>query len=274
MPLTAGGAVIGVMPRSLVEREIQHTGLTELHIVATMHERKTKMAELADGFVALPGGAGTFEEIFEQWTWAQLGIHHKPCGFLNTNRYFEPLRKMIAQMVGEGFLRPEYESMLVFDTEPAAIIGAFREYSPPIVKWQAAPDRNETMPTVIRIVAALVQDEARRVLLVRKRGTRAFMQRGHREAVRKDLYRDRIGKSLFNSLQARASIWLNQVAFQEAGQKSTCRKFHHVGNDKRPCRHQFPNCRQLGSCNDVYFEFCVRIVCRISGTLRFGEGAV
>jgi uncharacterized protein (TIGR00730 family) len=176
--LTAGGAVIGVMPRSLVEREIQHTGLTELHIVATRHERKTKMAELADGFVALPGGAGTFEEIFEQWTWAQLGIHHKPCGFLNTNRYFEPLRKMIAQMVGEGFLRPEYESMLVFDTEPAAIIGAFREYSPPIVKWQAAPDRNETMPTVIRIVAALVQDEARRVLLVRKRGTRAFMQPG------------------------------------------------------------------------------------------------
>ena len=168
--LNAGGAVIGVIPRSLVEREIQHTSLTELHTVATMHERKTKMAELADGFIALPGGAGTLEEIFEQWTWAQLGIHHKPCGFLNTNGYFNPLRKMIDQMTNEGFLRPEYASMLVFDTEPAAIIEAFRDYSHPAAKWQARP--------VIRIVAALVQDESRRVLLVRKKGTRAFMQPG------------------------------------------------------------------------------------------------
>ena len=90
--LNAGGAVIGVIPRSLVEREIQHTSLTELHTVATMHERKTRMAELADAFIALPGGAGTLEEIFEQWTWAQLGIHRKPCGFLNTNGFFDPLR--------------------------------------------------------------------------------------------------------------------------------------------------------------------------------------
>ena len=153
--LNAGGAVIGVIPRSLVEREIQHTSLTELHTVPTMHERKTKMAELADGFIALPGGAGTLEEIFEQWTWAQLGIHHKPCGFLNTNGYFNPLRKMIDQMTGEGFLRPEHASMLVFDTEPAAIIEAFRDYAHPAAKWQA-----------------------RRVLLVRKKGTRAFMQPG------------------------------------------------------------------------------------------------
>jgi uncharacterized protein (TIGR00730 family) len=99
--LLAGGAVIGVIPQSLVQREIQHTGLTELHIVQTMHERKTQMAELADGFIALPGGAGTFEEILEQWTWAQLGIHQKPCGFLNTNGYFDLLRKMIGQMAAK-----------------------------------------------------------------------------------------------------------------------------------------------------------------------------
>jgi uncharacterized protein (TIGR00730 family) len=136
--LRTGGRVVGVIPQSLLEREIQHTGLTELHIVATMHERKTRMAELADGFIALPGGAGTLEEIFEQWTWAQLGIHHKPCGFLNTNGYFDPLRTMIGKMTGEGFLRPEHASMLVFDTDPALIIDAFRDYSPPVAKYRVA----------------------------------------------------------------------------------------------------------------------------------------
>ena len=176
--LLAGGAVIGVIPQSLVNREIQHCGLTQLHIVQTMHERKTRMAELADGFIALPGGAGTFEEIFEQWTWAQLGIHHKPCGFLNTNGYFDPLREVISRMAGEGFLRPEHASMLVFDTEPATILDAFRDYSAPAAKWQAPVNADEPASPAIRIVAALVQDEARRVLLVRKKGTRAFMQPG------------------------------------------------------------------------------------------------
>jgi uncharacterized protein (TIGR00730 family) len=176
--LLAGGTIIGVMPQSLVEREIQHANLSELHVVATMHERKSKMAELADGFIALPGGAGTLEEIFEQWTWAQLGIHKKPCGFLNTDGYFDPLRKMIDHMVGEGFLRPEYASMLVFDSRPSAIIDAFRNYSPPAVKWQRLMTGDQSARAVIQIVAALVQDEARRVLLVRKRGTRAFMQPG------------------------------------------------------------------------------------------------
>jgi uncharacterized protein (TIGR00730 family) len=135
-----------------VDREIQHTSLTELHIVATMHDRKTKMAELADGFIALPGGAGTLEEVFEQWTWAQLGIHHKPCGFLNTNGYFDPLRKTIDQMAREGFLRPEYASMLVFDTEPAGVLDAFQDYLPPAAKWRMS-NGNATQG-VIRIVAA------------------------------------------------------------------------------------------------------------------------
>jgi len=201
--LNAGGAVIGVIPRSLVEREIQHTSLTELHTVATMHERKTRMAELADAFIALPGGAGTLEEIFEQWTWAQLGIHRKPCGFLNTNGYFDPLRKMIDQMTGEGFLRPEHASMLVFDTEPAAIIEAFRDYAHPAAKWQARP--------VIRIVAALVQDEARRVLLVRKKGTHAFMQPGgklrHSESHLAALERE-LGEELSCSLRPGSSTFL------------------------------------------------------------------
>ncbi len=102
--LEAGGVVIGVMPRGLVEREIAHRGLTELHVVEDMHERKTKMAALADGFIALPGGAGTLEEIFEQWTWAQLGIHEKPCAFLNIKGYYDPLQAMVDNMVREGFM--------------------------------------------------------------------------------------------------------------------------------------------------------------------------
>lgn len=175
--LAEGGSVIGVMPRSLVEREIQHTNLTELLVVETMHERKAKMAELADGFIALPGGAGTLEEILEQWTWAQLGVHDKPCAFLNTNGYFDLLRGMIRQMVGEGFLRPEHATMLMFDDEPRSIISAFRSYSPPTAKWQTLPGEGSS-GTLIHIVAALIQDEARRVLLVRKKGTRAFMQPG------------------------------------------------------------------------------------------------
>ena len=138
--LTAGGVLIGVMPKSLVDREIHHTGLTELRLVPSMHERKAAMAELADGFIALPGGAGTLEEIFEQWTWAQLGLHQKPCGFLNTNGYFDPLRKMIEQMAAEGFLRPEHAAMLFFGTTPGQIISTFRNYSPPATKWQTPPD--------------------------------------------------------------------------------------------------------------------------------------
>jgi uncharacterized protein (TIGR00730 family) len=222
--LMAGGAVIGVMPRSLVEREIQHTSLTELHTVTTMHERKTKMAELADGFIALPGGAGTLEEIFEQWTWAQLGIHNKPCGFLNVNGYFDPLRKMIDQMASQGFLCPQYASMLVFDTEPDAILDAFRDYSPPPSKWQAPSDGLGPTQTVIRIVAALAQDELGRVLLVRKKGTRAFMQPGgklqdsesHLVALEREL-----GEELRCSVRPGSSVFLGTFA-APAANESNC----------------------------------------------------
>ena len=137
--LEAGGVVIGVMPRGLVEREIAHRGLTELHVVEDMHERKTKMAALADGFIALPGGAGTLEEIFEQWTWAQLGIHEKPCAFLNIKGYYDPLQAMVNNMVREGFMHPRYAEMLPFAASAEEIIAGFCDYTPPARKWVQQP---------------------------------------------------------------------------------------------------------------------------------------
>lgn len=133
--LAEGGQVTGVMPRALVEREIAHRGLTSLVVVDSMHERKTEMAKNADGFIALPGGAGTLEEAFEQWTWAQLGVHRKPCGFLNTKGYFDPLRSMIEKIVAEGFMKAEYADMLVFFEQPDEIFSAFESYVPPPRKW-------------------------------------------------------------------------------------------------------------------------------------------
>lgn len=133
--LSAGGRVTGVIPRALSEREIAHGGLTTLVVVESMHERKAEMAKRADGFIALPGGAGTLEEAFEQWTWAQLGVHEKPCGFLNIKGYFDPLRSLIQKMVTEGFLRPDYADMLVFSDNPGDILSAFESYAPPSRKW-------------------------------------------------------------------------------------------------------------------------------------------
>jgi uncharacterized protein (TIGR00730 family) len=133
--LAEGGRVTGVIPRALAEREVAHDGLTTLVVVESMHERKAEMAERADGFIALPGGAGTLEEIFEQWTWAQLGVHQKPCGFLNVKAYFDPLRVMIEKMAAEGFLREEYADMLVFSDDAARILSAFESYRPPVRKW-------------------------------------------------------------------------------------------------------------------------------------------
>lgn len=138
--LNAGGTVVGVIPRSLVEREIAHNGLHQLHVVETMHERKTKFAELADAFLALPGGAGTLEEIFEQWTWGQLGIHAKPCGFLNTKGYFDPIRAMIEKMVLEGFTIQAFADMLSFSDKADILLAGFRSYVPPPRKWSSPVD--------------------------------------------------------------------------------------------------------------------------------------
>ena len=135
--IAAGGLAAGVMPRALFQREIAHAGLSELHVVDTMHQRKTKMAELADGFIALPGGAGTLEEFFEQWTWAQLGIHRKPCGLLNVQDYFSPLIAMLQRTVAEGFTGERYFEMLVIETSIEPMLKRFATYSPPPQKWHA-----------------------------------------------------------------------------------------------------------------------------------------
>jgi uncharacterized protein (TIGR00730 family) len=133
--LAAGGKVIGVIPRALVDQEIAHGALTQLLVVETMHERKAKMAELADGFVALPGGVGTLEEIFEQWGWARLGIHQKPCAFLDVNGFFEPVKAMIEQMLQAGFMRREHTDILTFASDLEPILTAFRSYRAPPTRW-------------------------------------------------------------------------------------------------------------------------------------------
>ena len=120
--LAVGGTAIGVIPQALMDRELAHRDLTELHVVASMHERKARMAALSDGFVALPGGAGTLDEMFEQWTWVQLGIHAKPCGFLDVGGYFDPLRMMVARMVEEGFLGVADADIVRFESDGAALI--------------------------------------------------------------------------------------------------------------------------------------------------------
>lgn len=113
--LSHGGQVIGVIPSVLVEREISHTGLTELYKVDSMHERKAKMAELADGFIVLPGGTGTLEEFFEVFTWGQIGLHQKPCGLLNIEHYYEPLISLFDHMIEQKFLQEKFRSMILVE---------------------------------------------------------------------------------------------------------------------------------------------------------------
>lgn len=138
--LKAGGKVIGVIPEALVDRELAHAELSELYVVKDMHERKTKMAELADGFIALPGGAGTLEEIFEQWTWNQLGIHQKPCAFLNINGFYDDLIKMLQASVEYGFSQARFVETLIVSDNIHDILTAFQKYQPAVPKWTS---RNE-----------------------------------------------------------------------------------------------------------------------------------
>jgi uncharacterized protein (TIGR00730 family) len=129
--LAAGGDVIGVIPRGLFDRQIAHTGLSDLRVVETMHERKALMAELADGFIALPGGYGTLEELFEVLTWGQLGLHQKPSGLLNVRGYFDQLVGFLNHLVDQQFLEVEHRSMLLIDDDPAALLDRFETYQPP-----------------------------------------------------------------------------------------------------------------------------------------------
>jgi uncharacterized protein (TIGR00730 family) len=134
--LTAGGDVIGIMPRHLVEREVAHIGLTELHVVASMHERKALLAELSDGFLAMPGGLGTLEELFEVWTWGQLGLHRKPYGLLEVNGFFAPLLAFLDHAVTEGFIRREYRDLLVVDENPRTLLERMEAMHPPALpRW-------------------------------------------------------------------------------------------------------------------------------------------
>jgi len=140
--LRAGGEVVGVMPLALVEKEIAHSGLTKLHAVGSMHERKAMMADLSDGFVALPGGAGTLEEVFEVWTWGQLGHHDKPVGFLNVEAYFDGLLAFLDHQKEERFMRPEHRDMLVVETESESLLDRFAAYDPPrVAKWISSDER-------------------------------------------------------------------------------------------------------------------------------------
>lgn len=140
--LAAGGDVIGVIPKFLVERELAHEGLTDLRIVGSMHERKALMADLSEGFIALPGGTGTLEEFFEVLTWAQLGEHEKPCGLLNVAAYFDPLLAVFDQMVGRGFLSESNRALLLVESVPDRLLQRFDYYVPPkTTKWM---DPSET----------------------------------------------------------------------------------------------------------------------------------
>lgn len=134
--LAQGGEVIGVMPDALVAREIGHHGVTELRIVSSMHERKATMSELADAFVALPGGFGTIEELVEVLTWSQLGIHAKPCALLDVAGFYQPLVDFFARAAKEGFVREQHHAMLLVDTDPGALLDRMEAWRPPKVhKW-------------------------------------------------------------------------------------------------------------------------------------------
>ena len=140
--LRAGGEAIGVMPKALVDREIGHTGLTDLRVVGSMHERKALMSELADGFVALPGGAGTLEEFFEIFTWALLGIHRKPCGLLNVAGYYDRLLAVFDNMTNQGFLDEKHGSIVLVEPEPDSLLDALGAYrAPETVKWMDESER-------------------------------------------------------------------------------------------------------------------------------------
>jgi len=139
--LAGGGDVIGVLPRGLFRQEIPHKSLSQLYEVTSMHERKALMADLSDGFIALPGGFGTFDELFEIITWAQLGLHNKPIGLLNAAGYFAPLLALVVHASKEGFIPASHQSILMYEENPINLLDRFAAYSPQakISKWTELP---------------------------------------------------------------------------------------------------------------------------------------
>ncbi len=138
--LAAGGRVIGVIPRGLVDRELAHPGVTELRIVDTLHERKAVMAELSDGFIALPGGLGTLEELAEVLSWAQLDLHAKPVGLLDVGSYFARLEAFLDHAVAEGFIAERHRRLLLVDDDLDRLLGKFAEWRPPIGRFATPPE--------------------------------------------------------------------------------------------------------------------------------------
>jgi uncharacterized protein (TIGR00730 family) len=134
--LAGGGEVIGVIPRSLADREIAHDGVTDLRVVDSMHTRKALMSDLSDAFIAMPGGVGTFEEFFEAVTWTQLGVHRKPCGLLNVGGFYSPLAAFIDQAVTEGFIKPVHRASIVVDDDPERLLNSLLTIKlPDVPKW-------------------------------------------------------------------------------------------------------------------------------------------
>ncbi len=138
--LHAGGEVVGVIPEALVAREVGHKGLTELHVVRTMHERKALMADLSDGFITLPGGFGTLEEFFEILSWAQLSIHEKPCGLLDVDGYWAPLISLFDGAVAEGFVQVEHRSLVLTERDPETLLDLMERYTPTGTKKWIEPE--------------------------------------------------------------------------------------------------------------------------------------
>ncbi len=138
--LMLGGQAIGVIPKALAHKEVAHQHLTELHVTQSMHERKMLMAELSDGFIALPGGIGTLEELFEIWTWAQLGIHHKPCGLLNTAGYYDALITFLDHVRAEQFVKEHHHAMLIVETNPDTLLDRYVNYQHPAVQHWLGED--------------------------------------------------------------------------------------------------------------------------------------
>jgi uncharacterized protein (TIGR00730 family) len=137
--LEEGGEVVGVIPEALLAREIAHEGLTKLHVVDSMYERKRLMAGLSDGFVTLPGGYGTFEEFLEVLSWAQLGIHRKPCGLLDVDGYYDPLATLFDEAVKEGFVPPHHRLLVLMKRDPESLLDAMVRYTPPETNTWAGP---------------------------------------------------------------------------------------------------------------------------------------
>ncbi len=137
--LEEGGEIVGVIPKALLAREIAHEGLTNLHLVGSMHERKKLMADLSDGFVTLPGGYGTFEEFLEVLSWAQLGIHGKPCGLLDVDGYYEPLATLFDGAIKEGFVPPHHRSLVLMKRDPESLLDAMVRYMPPETNTWVGP---------------------------------------------------------------------------------------------------------------------------------------